>query len=61
VNKEVNSFASIVRGLHVGKLGDVNLRWMLDIASISILILTGNGIYLSVKILRSQAKAKQKN
>jgi uncharacterized iron-regulated membrane protein len=60
VSKEANSLASIVRGLHVGQLGDVNFRWMLDIASISILILTATGIYLSIKILRIQAKGKQK-
>lgn len=33
---------------------------MIDAAAISIIILTGTGIYLSVKILRAQAKTKQR-
>jgi uncharacterized iron-regulated membrane protein len=61
VSKEANKFASIVRGLHVGQVGNVNIKWMLDIASISILILTGTGIYLSMKILRAQSKKKRKS
>jgi uncharacterized iron-regulated membrane protein len=60
VSKEANKFASIVRGLHVGQVGNVNIKWMLDIASVSILILTGTGIYLSMKILRAQSKKKRK-
>ncbi|KFZ42963.1 PepSY domain-containing protein [Anoxybacillus flavithermus] len=59
VKKEVNKFASFVRAIHVGKLGLWN-RLMIDAAAISIIILTGTGIYLSVKILRAQAKAKQR-
>ncbi|GAC90277.1 hypothetical protein KN10_0713 [Anoxybacillus flavithermus NBRC 109594] len=59
VKKEVNKFASFVRAIHVGKLGLWN-RLIIDAAAISIIILTGTGIYLSVKILRAQAKAKQR-
>ncbi|ANB60036.1 pepSY-associated TM helix family protein [Anoxybacillus amylolyticus] len=61
ISKEANKFASIVRGLHVGQVGDMNIKWMLDVASISILVLTGTGIYLSVKILRAQSKKKRKS
>ena len=59
VKKEVNKFASFVRAIHVGKLGLWN-RLMIDIAALAIIVLTGTGIYLSVKILRAQAKAKQR-
>ncbi|MBB5354432.1 putative iron-regulated membrane protein [Anoxybacillus mongoliensis] len=59
VKKEVNHFASFVRAIHVGKLGLWN-RLIIDVAAISIIILTGTGIYLSVKILRAQAKAKRR-
>jgi len=61
ISKEANKLASIVRGLHVGQVGDVNIKWMLDVASISILLLTGTGIYLSIKILRAQSKKKRKS
>ncbi|THD14895.1 hypothetical protein CI793_14065 [Anoxybacillus ayderensis] len=60
VKKEVNTFASFVRAIHVGKLGIWN-RLMIDVAAIAIIILTGTGIYLSVKILRAQTKAKRRN
>ena len=59
VKKEANQFASFVRAIHVGKLGLWN-RLIIDAAAISIIILTGTGIYLSVKILRTQAKTKQR-
>ncbi|KIQ93557.1 hypothetical protein LH47_02382 [Anoxybacillus thermarum] len=59
VKKEVNTFASFVRAIHVGKLGIWN-RLMIDVAAIAIIILTGTGIYLSVKILRAQAKGKRR-
>lgn len=61
VSKEVNKFANFVRGLHVGQVGDMNIKWMLDVAAISILVLTGTGIYLSMKILRAQSKKKRKS
>ena len=60
VKKEVNTFASFVRAIHVGKLGIWN-RLMIDVAAIAIIILTITGIYLSVKILRAQTKAKRRN
>jgi uncharacterized iron-regulated membrane protein len=59
VSKEANAFSSFVRAIHVGNLGIWN-RIMIDAVAISIILLTGTGIYLSVKILRAQAKAKQR-
>ncbi|GMB08778.1 PepSY-associated TM helix domain-containing protein [Thermolongibacillus altinsuensis] len=59
VSKEANAFSSFVRSVHVGSLGIWN-RIMIDAVAISIIILTGTGIYLSAKILRAQAKAKQR-
>ncbi len=56
----MNTFASFVRAIHVGKLGIWN-RLMIDVAAIAIIILTITGIYLSVKILRAQTKAKRRN
>lgn len=59
IGKESNAFAAFVRGLHVGKIGEVNIKWVLDIVSISLLFLTGSGIYLSLKIIRAKKRSKK--
>lgn len=59
IGKESNAFAAFVRGLHVGQIGEVNIKWVLDIVSISLLFLTGSGIYLSLKIIRAKKRSKK--
>ncbi|HBW35732.1 PepSY-associated TM helix domain-containing protein [Desulfosporosinus sp. BICA1-9] len=53
-----NSLMGVVKGLHAGKLGNLNIQWVIDISAISMIILTISGIYLSVRILRGQKKAE---
>jgi hypothetical protein len=55
-----NSLMAIVRGLHEGRLGTMDITWIIDIAAISIIFLTVSGIYLSVKLLRAQRKSRKK-
>ncbi|RAK19115.1 hypothetical protein B0I26_10732 [Anoxybacillus vitaminiphilus] len=55
-----NSLAGIIRGLHEGRLGNIDIRWAIDIAAISMIFLTLSGIYLSVKLLRAQRKSRKK-
>jgi hypothetical protein len=55
-----NSLAGIIRGLHEGRLGNMDIRWAIDIAAISMIFLTLSGIYLSVKLLRAQRKSRKK-
>jgi hypothetical protein len=55
-----NSLAGIIRGLHEGRLGNIDIRWAIDIAAISMIFLTLSGIYLSVKLLRAQSKSRKK-
>jgi hypothetical protein len=55
-----NSFAGIIRGLHEGRLGNIDIRWAIEIAAISMIFLTLSGIYLSVKLLRAQRKSQKK-
>jgi hypothetical protein len=55
-----NSLAGIIRGLHEGRLGNMDIRWAIDIAAISIIFLTLSGIYLSVKLLQAQRKGRKK-
>lgn len=53
-----NSLLFIVRGIHSGHIGKVDIRWLIDLSAVSILFLTATGIYLSLKIIRAQRKAK---
>ncbi|MDA8223430.1 PepSY-associated TM helix domain-containing protein [Desulfosporosinus sp.] len=52
-----NGLMGIVKGLHKGKLGNLNITWVVDLAAISMIVLTISGIYLSIRILRGQQKA----
>lgn len=51
-----NSIVRMIRSLHEGRIGNLNLRWIVDLAAVSMLFLTGTGIYLSLKILRLRNK-----
>ena len=53
-----NSLMGVVKGLHAGKLGNLNIQWVIDLSAISMIVLTISGIYLSVRILRGQKKAE---
>ncbi|MDQ0244131.1 hypothetical protein J2S09_001676 [Bacillus fengqiuensis] len=57
---EGNSLMGIVKGLHAGRLGTVDIKWVIDVAAISMIFLTGSGIYLSVKLLAAQRKSRKK-
>lgn len=52
-----NSLMGVVKGLHAGKIGNLNIQWVIDLSAISMIILTISGIYLSVRILRGPKKA----
>ena len=51
-----NSLIGFVKGLHEGKLGNLNIKWAIDLAAISMIVLTISGMYLSIRILRGQKK-----
>lgn len=51
-----NSLMGLIKGLHEGKLGDLNIKWVIDLAAISMIVLTISGMYLSIRILRGQKK-----
>ncbi|KGK89276.1 hypothetical protein DP73_10770 [Desulfosporosinus sp. HMP52] len=52
-----NGLMGVIKGLHAGKVGNLNIQWLIDLSAISMIVLTISGIYLSVKILRVQRKA----
>ncbi|WP_258359310.1 PepSY-associated TM helix domain-containing protein [Moorella sulfitireducens (nom. illeg.)] len=41
----------IVLELHEGRLGSLNIRWLIQLTAISIIILTLTGVYMAIKIL----------
>lgn len=53
-----NGLMGFIKGLHAGKVGDLNIQWLIDLSAISMIVLTISGIYLSVRILRVQWKAE---
>ncbi|WP_268877758.1 PepSY-associated TM helix domain-containing protein [Priestia abyssalis] len=57
---EGNSLTRIIQGLHKGRLGTMDIKWVIDVAAISMIFLTSSGIYLSVKLLAVQRKSRKK-
>ena len=52
----VSGVFGIAKGLHQGKIGNLNLKWIIDLAAIGLIILTLTGIYLSIPFLKTQRK-----
>ncbi|MEW9699375.1 PepSY-associated TM helix domain-containing protein [Paenibacillus sp. SI8] len=49
------SFIGIVKGLHEGKIGQTNVKWLIDLTALGMIVLTATGIMLSIKTLRAQS------
>ncbi|MGQ5538176.1 PepSY-associated TM helix domain-containing protein [Neobacillus sp. M.A.Huq-85] len=47
------SFMGIIRGLHEGRIGTTNIKWLIDLTALAMIFLTGSGIFLSMKVLRA--------
>ena len=54
------SVTSIIRGLHEGKIGTTNVKWLVDLVALAMIFLTGSGIYLSLKVLRADMMRKKR-
>lgn len=55
--RPVNSAAlGIVKGLHQGKIGNLDLKWIIDLAAIGLILLTLTGIYISIPLLKARTK-----
>lgn len=42
--------------LHEGKLGHLNIKWLIDMTAAGLIILTITGVYLSVPLLKTRRK-----
>lgn len=54
-----DSLMGIIKGLHEGRIGNTNIKWLIDLTAIAMIFLTGSGIYLSVKVLGVNKKRKK--
>lgn len=52
------SFMIIIKGLHEGRIGTTNIKWLIDLTAIAMIFLTGSGIYLSLKVLGVKKRKK---
>lgn len=52
-------FLGTIRNLHSGRIGTMNVKWLLDLVALAMMMMTGTGIYLSVKILRAESNQKK--
>lgn len=56
----MNSLMGFIHGLHEGRIGSTNVKWVADLAAIAMIILTVTGIALSVQTLRAQSIRRKK-
>ena len=54
------SIMSTIRGLHEGRIGNTDVKWLIDLTAVALMILTGTGIYLSFKVLAAENKRKKR-
>lgn len=54
------SLLGTIRGLHEGRIGNTNIKWLIDLAALAMMFLTGSGIYLSIKVLQAEGKKKRR-
>lgn len=54
----VNSAFGFVKGLHQGKVGGLDLKWLVDISAIGLVILTVTGVYIAIPILRARHRKR---
>jgi hypothetical protein len=58
------SLMSTIKGLHAGRIGNTDVKWLIDLVALAMMFLTGTGVYLSIKILsadRNRKKRKEEN
>ncbi|MEH7120761.1 PepSY-associated TM helix domain-containing protein [Neobacillus vireti] len=54
------SAMGIIRGLHEGRIGNTDIKWLIDLIALAMIALTGTGIYLSIKVLGAESKRKKR-
>lgn len=53
----LNAFG-FAKGLHQGKVGSSNFKWVVDLIAIGLIILSLTGIYISIPLLKAKSNRK---
>ncbi len=57
---EGSGATGIIKGLHEGRIGQTNVKWLADLTAVGMIVLTSTGIILSIKSLRAQSIRRKK-
>lgn len=52
------NIVGFAKGLHQGRIGSVDVKWVIDLAAIGLVILTVSGVYIAIPILRARSKKR---
>ncbi len=52
------SLYSLAKGLHQGKVGGMNLGWVVDISAVGLVVLSLSGVYMAVPLLRARRRRR---
>jgi hypothetical protein len=48
-----------IRNLHQGRIGNTDVKWLIDLIALAMMFLTGTGVFLSIKVLSAESKRKK--
>lgn len=54
--KSATSVYGLAKGLHQGKVGSMDLTWVVDASAVGLAVLTVTGVYLAVPVLRAKRR-----
>jgi len=57
---ESQGIVGTIRSLHEGRIGNTDVKWLIDLAALAMIFLTSTGIYLSIKVLSAESKRKKR-
>ncbi|GAA4833800.1 hypothetical protein GCM10023310_09070 [Paenibacillus vulneris] len=57
---EAGGVMGVIRGLHEGRIGQTDVKWLVDLTAVGMIVLTVTGITLSIKTLRAQSISRRK-
>lgn len=57
---ENSGVMGVIRGLHEGRIGQTDVKWLVDLTAIGMIVLTLTGITLSIKTLSAQSISRRR-
>ncbi len=56
--KSAPTIYGLAKGLHQGKVGNIDLGWVVDVSAVGLVVLTLTGVYLAVPSLRARSRRR---